>query len=296
MNRKNSVTIRVWGDFACFTRPEMKVERVSYRLPTPSAARGILEAIYREPEMYYLIDSIHVVKNGGWFNFRRNEVTKVVNLNVVPKWMKGTKPIAYIEAGGGAPDTAQRNMLALADVEYLITAEVRTSGRYNSARTDKGKYLREIRDRAAKGKCCHRPALGCREFAAEFDLVDDVETTLRQRSEEIRGSPDWQQVWPDEDLGLMLYDVFDHDQRAEGFGWLTDELLAERHRKRQDQIKHLPKREQKKALKDRPKEYEGIMIQPLAYFFHAQIKDSMMDCHPERIRVIRPQSWEVGRC
>jgi CRISPR-associated protein Cas5d len=296
MSREKTVTVRVWGDFACFTRPEMKVERVSYPLPTPSAARGILEAIYWEPEMYYLIDAIHVVKKGRWFNFRRNEVTKVVSLSEVPKWMKGTKPIAYIEAGGGAPDAAQRNMLALAEVEYLITAEVHTSGRYNPARNDKGKYLREIRDRAAQGKCCHRPALGCREFAAEFDLVEDVGTTLRQRSQEVRGNPNWQQAWSEEDLGLMLYDVFDHDQRAEGFRWLKHEELTQRQRQRDDQVKHLPKREQKKVLKESLQEYEGIMIRPLAYFFHAQIKDSAMDCHPERIKVVRPQSQEIAPC
>ena len=296
MNKDNSVTIRVWGDFACFTRPEMKVERVSYPLPTPSAARGILEAIYWEPEMYYLIDSVHVIKKGRWFNFRRNEVTKVVGLNEVTKWMKGAKPIAYIEAGGGAPDAAQRNMLALADVEYLITAEVHTSRRYNPARNDKGKYFREIRDRVAKGKCCHRPALGCREFAAEFDLVEDIETTLRQRSQVIRGSPDWQQAWSEEDLGLMLYDVFDHDQRVEGFRWLKPEELAERQRQREEQVKHLPTREQNKAMKDKLPDHAGIMIRPLAYFFHAQIKGSVMDCHPERIKVIRSQSQEIGPC
>ncbi len=287
MSKDNSVTVRVWGDFACFTRPEMKVERVSYPLPTPSAARGILEAIYWEPEMYYLIDSIHVVKKGRWFNFRRNEVTKVVSLGDVSKWMKGTKPIGYIEAGGGAPDAAQRNMLALADVEYLITAEIHTSGRYNPARNDKSKYLREIRDRAAKGKCCHRPALGCREFAAEFDLVEDAETALRQRSQEIRGNPNWQRTWPEEDLGLMLYDVFDHDQRAEGFRWRRAEELDQRQRQREGQIKHLPARERKKVPKERLPEYEGLMIQPLAYFFHAQVKDSMMDCHPERVKILK---------
>jgi CRISPR-associated protein Cas5d len=292
MNQENTVAVRVWGDFACFTRPEMKVERVSYPLPTPSAARGLLEAIYWEPEMYYLIDSIHVIKKGRWFNFRRNEVTKVVNLNEVNKWMKGTKPIECIEAGGGGTDMAQRNMLALADVEYLITAQVHTSGRYNASRNDKGKYLREIRDRAAKGKCCHRPALGCREFAAEFDLVDDIEATLRQRCQEIRGSPNWQQVWAEEDFGLMLYDVFDHDQRAEGFRWLKQEELAQRQRQREDQVKHLSKREQKKALKEGLQDYEGVMIQPLAYFFHAQVRDSVMNCHPEHVKIIKGQMKE----
>ena len=82
MNPSNLVTLRVWGDFACFTRPEMKVERVSYPVMTPSAARGILEAVFWEPQMYYLIDSIRVVKRGQWISIRRNEVanTNLPNL------------------------------------------------------------------------------------------------------------------------------------------------------------------------------------------------------------------------
>src|ERR1700676_4494922 len=107
------ISVRVWGDFACFTRPEMKVERVSYRVPTPSAARGILEAIFWEPQMYYLIDSIGVVKRGKWFSFRRNEVSKVISLAPARSWMTGNKAFEPIEAGGGAADAAQRNMLAL---------------------------------------------------------------------------------------------------------------------------------------------------------------------------------------
>ena len=120
----NVVSIRVWGDFACFTRPEMKVERVSYPVITPSAARGILEAIFWEPEMFYLIDRVSVVKKGSWVSFRRNEVTKVVNIGELFSWMKEPTKCAPIQAGGGARHGTQRNMLALEDVEYIITAEV----------------------------------------------------------------------------------------------------------------------------------------------------------------------------
>lgn len=77
----NLVTIRAWGDFACFTRPEMKVERVSYPVMTPSAARGVLEAIFWEPQIYYLIDSIHIIQRGRWFSIRRNEVSSVISIN-----------------------------------------------------------------------------------------------------------------------------------------------------------------------------------------------------------------------
>src|SRR5947208_6652333 len=97
-----TVSLRVWGDFACFTRPEMKVERVSYRVPTPSAARGVLEAVFWEPEMLYLIDSIAVVRPGRWFSFRRNEVGKVISKDAAVSAMAGKKPVEPIKAGGGA--------------------------------------------------------------------------------------------------------------------------------------------------------------------------------------------------
>src|SRR5947208_2297684 len=119
------VKIKVWGSLACFTRPEMKVERVSYPVMTPSAARGILEAIFWEPEIYYLIDSIRIVKRGWWFSFRRNEVINVMSLDSAQMWMRSPEKFSPIQAGGGARDGTQRNMLALEDVEYLITAEVR---------------------------------------------------------------------------------------------------------------------------------------------------------------------------
>ena len=125
MNTANLITLRVWGDFACFTRPEMKVERVSYPVMTPSAARGILEAVFWEPQMYYLIDAIRVVKRGQWISIRRNEVTRVISLDSAKTWMHSPEKTSPIQAGGGAEDGTQRNMLALQDVEYLITAEVR---------------------------------------------------------------------------------------------------------------------------------------------------------------------------
>ena len=112
------VTLLVWGDFACFTRPELKVERVSYPIMTPSAARGILEAIYWEPQFYYLIREIAVVNHkvngveygkGQWLSFRRNEVQSLISLASAKGWMKGTQTVSYIHAGGGAEDATQRN-------------------------------------------------------------------------------------------------------------------------------------------------------------------------------------------
>jgi CRISPR-associated protein Cas5d len=236
----NRIAIRVWGDYACFTRPEMKVERVSYPIMTPSAARGALEAIFWEPQMYYLIDQIAVVKKGRWFNFRRNEVSAVISVASAKSWMRGATPIEFIEAGSGAVDSTQRNMLALVDVEYVITAEVRLTKRARPPTDNLAKFLAEIRKRALRGKCFHRPALGCREFAADFDWIEDT-TVLPLEN------------WDHEDLGLMLFDVFDPDRRES-------------------------------ATVNEP------FVRPGPIFFRARVRNAVMDCHPDRIgdQIIRP--------
>ncbi len=234
MNTPHFAGLRVWGDFACFTRPEMKVERVSYPVMTPSAARGILEAIYWEPEMYYVVDQITVVRKGRWFTFRRNEVQKVISLNEAGRWMRGSKNIGYIQAGGGAPDAAQRNLLGLADVEYVVNAQICLTEKGQSEGANIVKHLDRFRKRAAAGKCFHRPALGCREFVADFDLIENGDEVTKAN-------------WPEEDLGLMLYDVFDPADRP--------------HRRHVD---------------------------PRPVFFKAFIRDAVLDCHPDRVELVRP--------
>lgn len=241
MNQQNKITIRVWGDFACFTRPEMKVERVSYPVCTPSAARGILEAIFWEPEIHYIIDSIGVIKKGRWFSFRRNEVSAVIGIKEAQRWMSGSKDVKYIEAGGGGKDASQRNMLALVEVEYLITANILPTRKYS--KHSQNVYLDEVKRRAKKGKCYHRPGLGCREFAADFDWVDnpsDIKLT----------------DWKEEDLGIMLYDVFDPAKRS-----FADE--------------------------------KNPHVKPMPVFFNAKIKDAVVDCNPDRIHILRPKTKEV---
>ena len=296
MKTPNLINIRVWGDYACFTRPEMKVERVSYPICTPSAARGILEAIYWEPQMYYVIDTITVIKKGRWFNFRRNEVTSVISLKEAQSWMAGRTLVKYISAGGGAPDAAQRNMLGLVDVEYLITAEVRTTKLHDAARFNLKKYLEEIERRASKGKCYHRPAFGCRDFAADFEWVQDVQGTLEQRAVEVRADKedkDWRKIWAEEDLGLMLYDVFDVNQREDGFRWLTDEELKTILSGQKSGVVKSPKTKKKTSPDSTIRYFEGTAITPRAAFFHAKIKDSQMDCHPERVKIIPERRKEV---
>jgi CRISPR-associated protein Cas5d len=200
------VSIRVKGDFACVTRPDLKGERVSYPLLTPSAARGVLEAVYYEPQMYYIVHEIGVVKRGRWFSFRRNEVKKVVSMRDAALAMDGLGDLATIRAGGGAEDATQRGMLALADVEYIVTAEIRLTRRAEPPRDSLEKYRGQFVRRAQAGKCHSRPCLGMREFDAFFTYVPDPSAVAL-------GTHEWPAT---EDVGLMLYDVFHPDERESG--------------------------------------------------------------------------------
>lgn len=273
--KPNFITLRVWGDFACFTRPEMKVERVSYPIMTPSAARGILEAIFWEPQMFYLIDSIRIVKRGRWVSFRRNEVTKVISLDSAKTWMSAPEKTTPIQAGGGASDGTQRNMLALQDVEYLITAEVRVTPLANRPEDKLEKYLAEVERRARSGKCFHRPGLGMREFAADFEWEDEADGALQRRASEL-GKPAGQFT---EDIGLMLYDVFNHRERAEGFRWLRD-----------SEISNPPPKGRVKKTAAQPPRWTRPPIIPHPAFFHAKIESSRMDCHPDRVHILSSQT------
>lgn len=275
---ENLIHIRVWGDWACFTRPEMKVERVSYPLMTPSAARGILEAIFWEPQMFYVTDSIRVVRRGQWVSFRRNEVTSRISIRNTQQWMNGEKEVTPIQAGGGAEDGTQRNTLALEKVEYIISAEIHLTELGCKAGQNLQKYKAEIMRRAQNGKCFHRPSLGVREFAADFEWEEDAQTALERRTAEL---DDGFKNWKDESLGLMLYDLFDQQGRAIGFRWLNDEELSA-----------LPQATQRKRIRDPLAATEGLLVKPIASFFHAHIKDSVVDCHPSRINVI---SWKGGQ-
>lgn len=281
MNR-NHINLRVWGDWACFTRPEMKVERVSYPLMTPSAARGVLEAIFWEPQMYYIVDQIRVVRRGRWTAFRRNEVTSRISLRNAREWMSRPEEFRPIQAGGGAPDGTQRNMLALADVEYIISAEVSLSELGERTGQNERKYVEEITRRARSGKCFHRPSLGVREFAADFEGEDDAEMAHLRRLSELKGtSEDWT-----ESLGLMLYDLFDAGERATGFRWLSDEEIIAANTEREARLKELKPAKRRKLAKEPAPRIEGRLIRPQAAFFRAQVKDSVLDCHPSRVELV----------
>ena len=190
--------LHVWGSLACFTRPEMKVERVSYPVPTPSAARGILEAILYKPQFRWRIHRIAVLRPIQFLAFRRNEVKTVLSARTA-------EPILADE------ERTQRNTLALRDVEYVIEASLALTPlagrpRQRPASVDEptgddnlGKYHGMFRRRAEKGQCFAQPVFGCREFPAHFELAD---ASAMQVASGINR---------DADLGLMVYDVWDLD-------------------------------------------------------------------------------------
>lgn len=262
MDRNNLVHLRVWGRLACFTRPEMKVERVSYPLITPSAARGILEAILWKPEMFYIIDSIRILRKGLWTYFKRNEVQSRISFSKAKSAMLGKGDLELLVAGAGSDEATPRNTLALKDVEYIISAEIRLTKLGEAAGESLTKYLDEFKRRAQSGKCFHRPCLGMREFDADFALVDSIE--------DFEPAEKWT-----EDLGLMLYDLFLPSDRHEGFKFMEDsaeKLLFE-----------IPKPEKRKS-KNQPK-YKGFLAKPTPLFFHAKVTNSVMDCHPDRVKI-----------
>lgn len=169
------VSVRITGDFAMFTRPENKVERVSYPVMTPSAARGILEAIYWHPEFSWAIREIQVLREPKTFGIFRNEV----NTKMSPS---RSEPYYADE------DRSQRFSVCLRDVDYVILADAEPKPGVGA---NHAKYRDIFRRRVERGQCYHRPALGCREFAAEFGPAEGAPTPI-----------DWS-----DHLGLMLWDV-----------------------------------------------------------------------------------------
>jgi len=195
-------TLEVWGDFACFTRPEAKGERFSYPLITPSAARGIFDAIFLKPPVFrWQVRRIELLAAPRYVGLRRNEVKEKVNVAAVTKWIAGTTEPEPLWADGDRELTrsdekgrTQRQTLALREPRYRISAEPRPWPGHEEAMTA---IRRQFERRASQGKCFHQPYLGCREFPAFFELVDPAAGDLRSSAP------------LDLDLGYMLYDVFD---------------------------------------------------------------------------------------
>lgn len=163
------IKVRVWGDYACFTRPEMKVERVSYDMMTPSAARGIIEAIYWKPAIKWTIDKIHVIKPIEFTNIRRNEVSEVLKLGNVKKAMDKGEPLCIV----ATENRHQRAALILKNVEYVIEAHFELNLEKAGATDTVEKHYNIAIRRLRQGQYFHHPFFGTREFGASFELIED---------------------------------------------------------------------------------------------------------------------------
>lgn len=187
------VRLHVWGEYACFTRPEMKVERVSYDVMTPSAARGVLEAIHWKPAIRWEIDRIHVLKPIRFETLRRNELGRKIPASSARKAMKGGSTDGLATLIG--EHRQQRASTLLRDVAYVIEAHFTLTERAGSNDTE-ARHLAMFNRRAAKGQCFHRPYLGTREFAADFALVTGTMPASFVAPAE-----------KDRDLGWLLFDL-----------------------------------------------------------------------------------------
>lgn len=195
------VRLLVSGDYACFTRPEMKVERVSYDVMTPSAARGILEAVHWKPAIRWIVEAIHVLKPIRFQSIRRNEVGHKAPVGAIRKAMKAGSLDGL--ALTIEDDRQQRAATVLVDVAYVIEARFERTEKA-TAEDSEGKHLDMFNRRARKGQCFHQPCLGTREFPARFELLEPG-MALPTSIEDSR------------DLGFMLWDVDHAGDRASLF-------------------------------------------------------------------------------
>lgn len=177
------VSVKVWGNFACFTRPEFGVERVSYPTMTPTAAVGVLDAIFWKPQFRWRVVAIDVLKPVRWMQLRRNEIQSRQTANVAKRWAEGDDGGLDI-----ASDRTQRSTLLLTDVAYVIHAQAEVQPGIEDG---PAKYRDQFRRRVNRGQCHERPYLGCREFVADFAPADG----------------DHPITWT-EDLGLMVHSVY----------------------------------------------------------------------------------------
>ena len=184
-----SVKVETWGDYALFSRPELKVERYSYDVMTPSAARGLLEAIYWHPGLRWIIDKIYVLSPIEFTGIRRNEVDVQISKDDAKKLMQG-KGKGYIVT---SEHIAQRAATVLRDVHYVVEAHFELTDKAAPG-DNEGKFCDIMRRRLEKGQCYHQPCMGCREFPAHFKKWEGGEI--------VTAYPE-----TDRDLGLMLYDI-----------------------------------------------------------------------------------------
>lgn len=185
------ICIEVWGDYACFTRPEMKTERVSYDIMTPSAARGLIESIYWHPGIRWIVDRIHVLAPIRFTNIRRNEVKSTISARSAKTVMERGQGELYLIT---SQDIQQRAALLLQDVRYVIEAHFDIVPEKAAPGDNPGKFQDIVTRRVARGQFYSQPYLGCREFPAHFAPC----ATIPPCPQELLGN---------RELGYMLYDM-----------------------------------------------------------------------------------------
>lgn len=193
--------IDVWGDFACFTQPAMKSERWSWVVPTPSSSRGVYDSIYFHRSLFFWqVERIEILRYPQYIALRRNEVKEVVNTNQVYDWMSGVEEPRPIWAdadksltGSDERGRTQRQTMALVDVRYRLSARIRP---WPDCLSRQAEFDSQFERRLKAGKCFQQPYLGCREFVAFFSAPN----------------PEEKPIPLDQDLGYMVYDVFDLDR------------------------------------------------------------------------------------
>ncbi len=190
--------VRMRGQLACFTRPEFSTERLSYEVITPSAARGVLEAILWKPAIRWHVHTVHVLSPIRWMEFRRNEVNKRGSTSDAASAAAGKSPLRDYFAD---EDRAQRSTVALRDVDYVVEATIELT---SSAGPDDNlpKFLEMFRRRLTKGQHIYQPYLGCREFPAEVTMSEHQPSAINETR----------------DLGWMLHDIeYGRDPRPRFF-------------------------------------------------------------------------------
>lgn len=196
------IKLKVWGDYACFTRPEMKVERVSYDVMTPSGARGILEAIHWKPAIRWEIDRITVLNQICFDTFRRNELSGRVPAGIVKRAINGAEVLLcqIIE-----DNRQQRATMMLRDVAYIIEAHFALTEKAGPEDSEEKHYNIFLR-RARQGQCFHRPYFGCREFPVSFEMIEGNDQAISYYADET-----------EKDLGWMLHDIDFNDNMTPRF-------------------------------------------------------------------------------
>tara|TARA_R100000027_G_scaffold67108_2_gene64663 strand:- start:6508 stop:7233 length:726 start_codon:yes stop_codon:yes gene_type:complete len=208
------ITLKISGDYALFSRPEMKVERVSYDVITPSAARGVLEAIYWKPQIRWIIDEITVLNPIRFTNIRRNEVSSKIPVKGATGVNAGMKDPRVVPQMAVDQNRQQRASMVLKDVAYLIKAHIAVldrkmerSGPEVAEHEAVGKHLDMFKRRARKGQAFHHPYFGCREFPVDFELIEETAQLPKPHPS--------LQTNETKDLGYMLHDIeFEQDRSS----------------------------------------------------------------------------------